>query len=357
METVQNENITLQNEMEQIHTITDSEQAARLTASELSNLWSAYVANTLWECQTKYFLRVVEDHETNQVLEFLHGVAQKHLNFLTELYKLENHPIPHGLRVAEDINLDAPRLFTDSFILQHLEDIAKINTDGYNTALTQCSRPDVRQFFTKGYADQAGLYNKTINIMQSKGIYARPPYTPIPERFDFVKKQNFLAGYLRKRRPLTSTEISHIYSGLSRSYYRRNLLTGYAQVAKSEQVRKYMNKGRKISHKHIQILSTLLIKNGLPISTAWDPGVMDSKISPFSERLMMENVRSSNVEMIGTLGKAVSVVALRHDLGVNTAHLLVDINDLSEDGVNILIDNGWLQEPPMAKDPNAPVLH
>ena len=60
------------------------------------------------------------------------------------------------------------------------------------------------------------------------------------------------------------------------------------------------------------------MKNNLSVSTAWDSGIIDSDLSPFSDRLMMESVRASNVELIGTLGKAVSVVALRHDLGVNT---------------------------------------
>ena len=44
-------------------------------------------------------------------------------------------------------------------------------------------------------------------------------------------------------------------------------------------------------------------------------------------------------------GMALTVV-LRHDLMVDFSRLLIEITKYVEDGINIMIDNGWLQEPP-----------
>lgn len=334
------------------HNILEAENNVRLTSSELANLWASYMESSLKVCVVKYFLKTVEDPEIRPVLEYALSLGQKHIERLSEIYAREKHPIPHGF-TDEDINLNAPRLFSDSFILSYLEDMAKIRLDGYSTALQTAVRTDIRQYFTECVADPVELYNRTVSVMLSKGIYMRPPYIPVPEGVDFVKKQGFLTGYFGKRRPLTSIEISHIFSGLQRNLFRKALFTGLGQVAGSEQVRQYMERGKDLSTKHADALCSLLIKNDLPVSMAWDPGIMDSKISPFSDKLMMQSIRSSNVVLIGNYGKALSVSA-RHDLAAGFGRLVIEAGKYAEDGINILIDNGWFELPPQAEGRGSP---
>lgn len=43
----------------------------------------------------------------------------------------------------------------------------------------------------------------------------------------------------------------------------------------------------------------------------------------------------------------------RSDLGVMYSRLMTEVLKYGEDGVNILIDEGWLEQPPLAPDRDA----
>lgn len=326
----------------------ESEKDTRLTSSELANLWSLYLAVTLRKCIVKYYLNKVEDPEIKQLLEYSQKVSLKSLEWLVELYAREKHPIPHGFKEDEDINPDAPRLFTDSFILSHLRDMVNIRIDGYSTALVMASRSDVSAFFAQSTTDEADTFNRVVEVMKSKGFYARPPYIPIPEKVDFVTRQSFITDLLGKQRPLTSIEVSHIFTGLVKNVYRKALCAGFGQVTGSERVRKYMVRGAEIASKHIEIFSTILIKQDLPVSMAWDSGVIDSRTAPFSDRLMVAAVGTTNVELSATYGRSLSVMGMPK-LGFDFMRLMAEILKYNEDCINILIDNGWFEEPPQVK--------
>lgn len=319
----------------------------RLTSSELADLWSAYLEGTMLKNEVSYFMSKVEDKEIRSLLDFTLSVTRKSIDNLTEIYHREKHPIPIGFSEA-DVNLDAPRLFSDSLILYYLEFVAAIRLDGFNVALQDSSRADIRHLFNECLADAMEFHNRTVALMQSKGIYIRPPQIPIPEKMEYVKRQNFLAGYFGEQRPLTSIEISHIFEIIKRYSFIMALYTGFGKVAKSEQVRKHMLRGVEIASKQISVLSPLLFQDNLPVTMPWDTGVMESDTTPFSDKMIMDIVRKKIALLIARYGKALTVL-MRHDLMVDFSRLMMETGKYAEDGVNIMIDNGWLQEPPQAE--------
>lgn len=349
METVQNnESIFPQSSLDEMQIEGPN---VRLTSAEVANLWAAYMSSSMKERVLQYFLAKVEDAEIRAVLEYTLHLARIHIAALKEIYKREEHLIPLAF-TENDVNTNAPRLFSDEYFLRHLEHLAEIKFNGYATALLMSARTDIRKFFTECVSSTTELYNKTSSVMLSKGLLMRAPFTPMPDKVDYVEKQGFLTGYFRARRPLTTIEVSHLFSGISRNYVRKALFTGFSQVVKSEDVRSYMLRGKEISNKHIEILSTHLIKNDLPLSMVWDPGVIDSDVSPFSEKLIIQAIiRSSNVVNIAEYGKALSV-SLRNDIAVTFTRLMAEAGKFAQDGVNIMIDNDWLEEPPLAKKTN-----
>ena len=349
MEIVQNNNTepTPIHDVEAVNMAIEAERNVRLTSSELANLWSSWMESSIKERIVKYFLRTVEDSDVRQILKYTLGIAKKHLCIISQIYSREKHPLPIGF-TDEDVNLDAPRLFSDSLILYFLEEMTRSRLDGYSTALQMCTRTDVRKYFTECVADPAEIYNRIVTVMLSKGIYIRPPYIPVPEKIDFAKKQSYLAGYLGKQRALNSIEISHIFSGNQRNSQTKAILNGFGQVTRSEQIRRYMERGSGIANKHVEIFSSLLMKNNLPVSMTWDSGVIDSKIAPFSDRLMMQQVRVSNVVKVAAYGKALPVV--RHDLALDFSRLAAELLKFLDDGIKIIIENGWFEEPPQAKE-------
>lgn len=336
-------------DIEALHTaIENNEDASRLTASEMANLWSSWMESSIKEQMVKYFLKIVEDPDIKDLLMYTLGIAQKHLRIISEIYSKENHPAPVGFTDG-DINIEVPRLFSDFFILSFLEEMARTRLDGYSTALQMSTRADVRRYFTECVADPAEIYNRAVSIMVSKGMYARPPHIPVPEKIDFIKKQSYLAGYLGKQRALNAIEVSHIFSGLQRNSLRKAMFKAFGQVAGSSAVREYMDRGREISNKHVEIFSSLLMKSDLPVSMPWDNGVISSDISPFSDKIMMQQVWMSNVELTGAYGKALPVS--RIDMVADFSRLMAEVLKYSEDGANILIENGWFEEPPQVQKP------
>jgi hypothetical protein len=52
---------------------------------------------------------------------------------------------------------------------------------------------------------------------------------------------------------------------------------------------------------------------------------------------------------IGYYGEAMAM-AQRRDLSASYAKMIIEIGVLAEDGMNLLIENGWFEQPPMATD-------
>lgn len=328
----------------------DTGHNVRLTSAELANLWAAYMHSSLKRCTVKYFLAKVEDKEIRLVLEFAMHLAEQHLQTISELYRREKHPIPTGF-TDKDVNPDAPRLFSDTFFLAMIEHIAMIKLSGYATALLMAARKDVRQYFAEFVASAAELYNRATDLLLAKGMYMRAPYIPVPDQVNFARKQTFLTGFSGERRTIDAIEISHIFTRMKTNALRITLFEGFSKVAESKQIRDYMIRGKEIATKHVKILNSLLLENNLPAPMTWDPGVFDSSASPYSEKFMTEKIRTFNVLEIAEYGKALSV-CMRHDISVTFLRLMTEVGKYAEDGLNILIDNGWMEESPQAPGPD-----
>ncbi|WNF35110.1 DUF3231 family protein [Bacillaceae bacterium IKA-2] len=74
-----------------------------------------------------------------------------------------------------------------------------------------------------------------------------------------------------------------------------------------------------------------------------------STITPYSEKLMMFHTATLNSVGIGHYGRSLGL-SPRRDLGANYLRLSAEIALYAEDGTNIMIDNGWLEQPPQATD-------
>ena len=72
-------------------------------------------------------------------------------------------------------------------------------------------------------------------------------------------------------------------------------------------------------------------------------------IPPFSDRLMLQHVVMLNGIGIGNYATSMGS-SLRHDLSVNYTRLIGEVANYGEDGINILIENKWLEEPPRTID-------
>lgn len=80
---------------------------------------------------------------------------------------------------------------------------------------------------------------------------------------------------------------------------------------------------------------------------SWDSTVLNTTESVFFNKLMMYNVAAMIAAGIGNFGMALAS-SPRRDLGENYASLIPEVSLYAEDGANLMIKHGWMEEPPQA---------
>jgi hypothetical protein len=182
-----------------------------------------------------------------------------------------------------------------------------------------------------------------------KGIVSRPPFINPPATVEFIEKQSFMSGFLGEKRPLNCIEISNLYWDLRKVQLSKSATMGFAQVAKSEEVKKYLWRGVEIYAKHIKTIANTMSDDHLPQPKSEESEITNSTTAPFSDRLMMYHKSLFGATTIGIYGSALGTCQ-RIDLAVNFSNFIVEMGKYMEDGFNIMIDNNWAEQPPMADD-------
>ncbi|MEW9051497.1 MAG: DUF3231 family protein [Neobacillus sp.] len=320
----------------------------KLTSAEIANLWSQYINDSMAHCVLSFFVEKVEDPDIKKVLVFAKSLSQTHLEKIEKFLHEENYPNPIGFK-KEDVNLDAPPLFSDLFCLQYIYVMTLHGLTGYAGAVGTSIRADMRSYFIESSSNTMQLYNMAIDVMVSKGLISRPPNINPPSKVDFVEKQSFLTGWFGNRRPLNAIEVSGIYFNLQKTIVKIVLEIGFSQVAVSKKIREYMKRGEKICDRHFKVLSEILDESNLPSPKRWDAEITNSTVAPFSDKLMLFHIVTLVASASGYYGAAFAM-AQRRDLGAQYEFLILDISRYAEDGANLLIDHGWLEQPPLFED-------
>lgn len=323
----------------------------KLTSAEQGKLWATYIGNTMSLCVLVHMLNHVEDREIKMVLERAFHLSKQFVLSIKEIFVQENYPIPIGFTM-EDVNLGAPRLFEDEFYLQYLRYVAKAGISIYGIAIPLVSRPDVRSFFTECIDLTVKLINQVNEILFKKGLILKPAYIPYPNGVDFIEKHSYLNGFFGDIRPLQALEITHLYDNIENNATSKAVLIAFSQVAKSNQSRAFFRRGIEIATKHYGIFSNLLQEEGLTAPPIIDPLVTTSTSAPFSDRLMLFHKLDMYAVRIRSYGNAMSM-SPRHDVAGKYARFIVEVGNYVEDGANILIDHGWLEQPPQAANRNS----
>ncbi|ALX47513.1 DUF3231 family protein [Lentibacillus amyloliquefaciens] len=327
----------------------ETEHSVELTSAEISNLWTSYQNDSMAICGLKYFLQHIDNENIRSVLEYALQISQQHVQSVTEIFQQEGYPVPQGF-TDHDVNLDAPRLFSDKLYLIYILNMGKFGLTSYSLALSLSSRTDIITYYSQCLDETKILHNRAKEVTKEKGIYTRAPLIPKPEKIDFVKDKSFLAGYIGDQRPLLGVEIANLAYNAKRNALGQALITGFSQVVQNKQVRKYLEQGRDIAGKHVEIFTSLLHENYLSEGTMnMTSEVTDSTVSPFSDKLMMYHVTALIASGIGQYGVAMST-SPRHDIGVKYSRLMAEIAKYSNEGAKIMINNAWMEQPPIAAD-------
>ncbi|MCT2537698.1 DUF3231 family protein [Aquibacillus koreensis] len=321
----------------------------RLTASEISVIWSSYINNTFSTCILKYFLRNVEDTKIKHVLQLAFKISENNVKKCKEILELDDQSIPVGF-TDHDVSPSAPRLYSDAFYLYYLKNMSKVGLSVYGVALCTSANKDVRDLLSKAIQESTDLYNKTAEVLLSEGIYIRPPYVTTSNQKSFINSKGYLSGLMHTHhRPINVLEITHIEANIEANSVGRALLAGFSQVAKSKKVRDYCTRGKEISKKHIKVFAGMLTEDDLPAPMPWDVEVTDSTIAPFSDKLIMFHISLLIASSISNYATA-AAASLRTDISADYIRLSGENAKYAKDGLDIMIKNNWLEEPPQIPD-------
>ncbi|MDQ0159849.1 DUF3231 family protein [Alkalibacillus salilacus] len=321
----------------------------KLTSAEITNLWNTYMNESGSICHLQYYLNIVDDAEIKQIIQHTLDISISQIETIKSIFTQEGYPIPHGFKLDEDVDEAAPRLFSNTYCLNMLNELGKIGLNSYRAAISLAVRDDVYQFFSQCLRESDHLIKQSNDLLLKKGLYVKSPYLPNPESFDFVKKKSFLSGFFGEKRPLIGAEITNLYANYKRNALGSATMMGYSQVAQNDDVVKFLRRGKEIAQKHCEAFGSILRDDDLPSPMSLDTEVTDSTTYTFSDRKMLFYATTLISLSIGYYGESMSM-SPRRDIGTMYSRLVAEILKYADDGAKIMIKHGWMEEPPRALD-------
>ena len=316
-----------------------------LTSAEVAKLWATYMGNSMSRCILSYYLQHVEDQDIKALLKNALNLSDVFLETTKEIFKKDKIPFPVGFN-DKDVNLNAPKLFEDEFYVHYLKYAAKAGLSIYQIAIPLVYREDVRDFFVYCMDATIQLMEQIKLILLRKGFIMKPPLIPVQDRPEFAN-ENFLNGYIGKVRPLHAMEITHLYDNIENNVTSKALILAFGQVARKEKVKSLFVRGKEMTHKNLERYKLLLHEENLPSPAYLDHLVTASTYAPFSDKLMLFHKVDMFSMKIRAFGNSLAVNG-RHDIGVMYTKSLMNIMMFVSNGAKLMMENGWMEEPPHA---------
>jgi len=315
-----------------------------LTAAELSALWLQYMGDSMAVCVYKYFLSIVESKDIKPILESSLQLAEIHLEKITKFLKSANYQIPIGF-TENDVNVHAPRLFSDQFLLFYSYIMTIHGLTAYSLAIANTEREDIQNYFFECTVSSRELFAKVLQLAKNQPKYTSVPSIPSPHGAEFVESPGFISNLIGDKRPLYSSEISTLFFNSTKTGFISSLSLAFSQVAVREDVRNFMLKNFKLAGKDADSFDAILQQDDLPIPEKWDDEITDSTVSPFSDKLIMFHagflVNAALTYYGASLGSN-----FRSDILLNYSKVFTHAMEAGAISYNIMVKHGWFEKQP-----------
>ncbi|WP_108672058.1 DUF3231 family protein [Peribacillus acanthi] len=321
----------------------------RYTSAEIAALWTTYIQTSATNCFYKHFLHYLTDDHIKSLIEEALSMNNDAIKAIENMFNEEKFPIPHGFS-DEDVNLTAPPLYTELFALSFVYRAGQVIMNYFSMMLGKVAREDVVMFYNKCLSHSTELYRKSLKLMLEKGIYDRPASMDYPKSVEYIQyNSSLLDHWFGQDRPLNCLELSELFFSIERNSIGLVLLNGLLQVTKDPEIKEFLKKGKKLSEKQIDTYNEVLKDSGEFATCPVPLEVTDSTISPFSERLIMFFINSSNQLGLTSISYAMSV-SLRKDLSVHYSRFIAEIMKYGAQGLELMVKRGWMEKPPESAD-------
>jgi hypothetical protein len=320
-----------------------------LSSSELGNLWQAYREKSMALRVLEHFIEKSNEKKVKDILQDIYSIENKNEEEIKTIFNDAGAVIPLAF-TESDVNKNAPQLFNDNYAIMYFRMMSKVLTGLYSLHSGMSYRSDIRNLYVDFTADTQHIYSVTTQHLLDKGILTRPPFVPMPKNVDLIGDTSYTSGLnpFKKKRALNTVEIGLVYQSLETNITGMQLMAGFEQVAKESDVKKYFKRGKELAKEIISIMSNLLLESDLPAPVTSGGMITDSIIPPFSDKIMMYNSNLLSVFSLGSnsVGAAFS---FRSDLLLKMSSIMASTFDFTKDGGTILMEHGWMEEPPSSE--------
>lgn len=318
----------------------------KLTSSEIGTLWAVYISGTMADCVNRYMYSIIEDESIKKVFEKAIDIFAKQKQDITRFLKNDGFPLPLGFTDA-DINMEAPRLFTDIFCLQYLHVMTLHGLIAHITSLSSSTRKDLRQAYDSFDNDGKKIFHETIELLLEKGIFHRDPLFYPEDNVEFINDKNFASGLLKTNRTLAATEVVNLSFNIKKNIMAKSLSIAFGQTVQSKEVRKFLEDSQNTANNQIQLLSKVLQNDNLPSPASFETEITSSQAAPFSDKLMMYHI--GLLYQVGQVYHGAGLAsAMRADLVIAYQKVILKNIDVTRNWFDIMVKNKWLEQPPLA---------
>src|SRR6478735_3690144 len=307
-------------------------QEIPLSSSEIATLWMTYQQKTMIRRMLEYFITHAEDDQAKEIMQDTHMQVVNYIEDIKTILKNEGAAIPVGY-TEKDVNVVVPKLYDKMFDIMFLRLLKEISMGLHTLHLTMSYRKDMISLYKELTAFTQSGYDKCVDYLQEKNVLPRPPAVSVPKTVKFAEGTDYMNGIhlFSSKRALNTVEVAHIYYAIETNVLGMQMITGFAQV--------------------VSDYSKILLESDIQTPATWGAKATESKVAPFSDKLMMYCVSLFCSFGLGSnaLGTAFS---LRGDLPLTLVSTAKDILTYGQDGGKIMTKNGWLEEPPSMEDRN-----
>ncbi|MBM7691672.1 hypothetical protein JOC77_001079 [Peribacillus deserti] len=320
-----------------------------ISSSEIGSLWMTYQQKTLILRMLEYFIEKADDDKAKEIMTSLYQEIHPYVERIVVIFQEEGVPVPIGF-TSEDVNPEVPSLYDNGFDIMFVRIIKEISMAMHTLNITMAYREDIIDIFRELTGITQKYYEYCTQYLLGKGLLPRSPYISVERKVEFVRDISYLGGFnpLTGKRPLNTVEVAHIYRAIETNTVGMKMILGFAQAAHEKEVSKYFAKGGDLAKSLIKEMSEVLLKNDIQVPSTAGGNVTTSKLSPFSDKIMMYCVSLFCSFSLGgnSVGTAFSQ---RHDLPAKLAVFMKDIYEYAHEGATLMIRHGWLEEPPQTE--------
>lgn len=329
---------------------TEMKEKNPLSSSELGTLWLTYQEKTLILRLLEHFLDKANDQEAKNIIGLLWQELHHFIRKVQAIFKEEQVVFPVGF-TKEDVNLEAPKLFDNSFDIMFVRILKEISFGMYTLNMNMAYREDVMSVYEGLTSISQRVYSLCTDYLIKRGILTLPPNVPKPKTTEFIKGTSYINGLnpFAEDRPLNDIEIGILHHGIEVNNIIMQLFTGFAQVAENNDIKNYFVRGKKITQKQIKAFEEILLNNGVQLSATTGSTLTTSTVAPFSEKLMMFLTFLINGFRL-VCSSYGTMFSLRSDISMNQSLVAREIYKFGNDGIKVMIRHQMFEEPPQLED-------